>query len=208
MKLHESVLKCWNSSPKFLNPNCFSNLNSNVLLDLTDLQVHVIKNSVSKTVPTFHWTQINCSTDLKLFANFLRISNVFLDQIFFLTVVQNNFGNKIPLITTSYSTWAQCFTSCNVKRSLLVLSPIFPTLAENWPIFHRTALCLFFLSSSLAMQFFFLVLLHDLPTSKCLFKLNFQIGHYSCIKITTTLIQICHQNFNGFFSNASHHIMV
>jgi hypothetical protein len=47
----------------------------------------------------------------------------------------------------------------------LVVSPIFPTLAENWPIFHRTALCLFFLSSSLAMQFLFLVLLHDLLLS-------------------------------------------
>ena len=30
-----------------------------------------------------------------------------------------------------------------MKRSLLVVSPIFPTLAENWPIFHRTTLPIF-----------------------------------------------------------------
>ena len=31
---------------------------------------------------------------------------------------------------------------------------------------------------------------------------------YSCNKITTTWIQIYHQNWNGFFSNASHQIMI
>ena len=31
---------------------------------------------------------------------------------------------------------------------------------------------------------------------------------YSCNKITKTWIQISHQNWNGFFSNASHQIMI
>ena len=45
-------------------------------------------------------------------------------------------------------------------------------------------------------------------TVKELNTFNLQIRLlYSCNKITTTWIQISHQNWNGFFSNASHQIM-
>ena len=83
----------------------FSNFNydcSNVL-DLINLQEQVKK---AVCYQKFFWpftVWINCSSDLKKFANSWPSASNFksfsrsLEQ-FFLTVGQNNFGNKIPLL--------------------------------------------------------------------------------------------------------------
>ena len=88
----------------FLNANIFSNLNSNCskLLDLRNFQEQVKKAFCYLKLfwPFNVWT--NCSSDLKMFTNSqpsasnLKSFSWSLEQ-FFLTVGQNNFGNKIPL---------------------------------------------------------------------------------------------------------------
>ena len=87
-----------NFSCMFLNPNNFSNLNSNCsnLLDLRNLQEQVKKAKLFR--PFTVW--IDCSSDLKMFANSwpsasnFKSSSLSLEQ-FFLTVDQNIFGNKV-----------------------------------------------------------------------------------------------------------------
>ena len=65
-------------------------------------------HSVSKNLLTFHYW-INCSRDLKIFANSWPLALNFksfswsLEQ-FSLTVGQNNFGNKIPFLL-SFLAW-------------------------------------------------------------------------------------------------------
>ena len=92
-----------NFSCMFLNPNNFSNLNSNCsnLLDKRNLQEQVKKAFCYQKLfwPFTVW--INCSSDLKFFANSRPSAsnfNFFSQSLkqFFLTVGQNNFGNKIP----------------------------------------------------------------------------------------------------------------
>ena len=83
----------------------FSNLNSNFpdLLYLRNFQEQVKKSFCYQKLfwPFTVWT--NCSSDLKIFANSWPSASNFkffsrsLEQ-FFLTVGQNNFGNKIPLL--------------------------------------------------------------------------------------------------------------
>ena len=103
----------WNRSFLFLTfPACFyipiifSNLNYNCsnFLDLRNLQEQVKKAFCYQKLfwPFTVW--INCSSDLKIFANSRPSASNFksfsrsLEQ-FFLTVGQNNFGNKIPFLT-------------------------------------------------------------------------------------------------------------
>ena len=89
-------------SSMFLNPN---NLNSNCsnLLDMRNLEEKV-KNAFC--YQTLFWpftVRINCSSDLKIFANSrpsvlsFKIFSQSLEQ-FFLTVGENNFGHKIPFL--------------------------------------------------------------------------------------------------------------
>ena len=89
----------------FLIPIFSSNLNSNLsdLLDTRHLQEQVRKAFYYQK---FFWpftVWINCSGDLKKFANSRPSASNFksfsrsLEQ-FFLTVGQNNFGNKIPFL--------------------------------------------------------------------------------------------------------------
>ena len=92
-----------NFSIRFLNPKNFSNLNFNCsnFLDLRKLQEQAKK---AFCYQKFFWpftVWMNCSNDLKHFANSRPTACNFktfswsLEQ-FFLTVGQNNFGNKIP----------------------------------------------------------------------------------------------------------------
>ena len=83
----------------------FSNLNSNWsnLLDMRNIQEQVKKTCCYQKLfwPFTVW--IKCSSDLKNFANSRPSASNFksvsrsLEQ-FFLTVCQNNFGNKIPFL--------------------------------------------------------------------------------------------------------------
>ena len=82
-----------NFSCVFLNPNIFSDLNANCsnLLDMRNLPEQVKKAFCYQKLfwPFTVW--INCSSYLKCFSRTL--------EQFFLTVGQNNFGNKIPFLT-------------------------------------------------------------------------------------------------------------
>ena len=87
----------------FLNPNIFSSLNSNCsnFLDMRNLQEQVKKASCYQKLfwPFTVW--MNCSSDLKKILNYEPSSSNFKSfsrsqEQFFLTVSQNNFGNKIP----------------------------------------------------------------------------------------------------------------
>ena len=94
-----------NLSCMFLMPSYF--LTIWIITVLMDLIWETSKNnfkkhSVSKIVLTFHWTvRINCSSDLKKFANCqpsalnFKTKSQSLKQLF-LTKGQNNLGNKIP----------------------------------------------------------------------------------------------------------------
>ena len=81
----------------------FSNLNSNCsnLLDMRNLQEQVKKAFCYQKLFWPFTVTINCSSDLKKFKNSQPSASNFksfsrwLEQ-FFLTVGQNNFGNKIP----------------------------------------------------------------------------------------------------------------
>ena len=85
-----------NFSCRFLNPNNFYNLNLNCsdILDLRNLQVQVQKAFCFKNwsdLSLFEWILLVISKILGLQSRSLEQS--------FLTLGQNNFGNKIPLIT-------------------------------------------------------------------------------------------------------------
>ena len=95
-----------NFSCMFLNPNTFSNSNSNCSnsYDLRNLQEQVKKALCHQKLfwPFTIW--INCSSDLKNFANSLPSASNFTSfsrslEHFFLTVGQNNFANKVPCMT-------------------------------------------------------------------------------------------------------------
>ena len=98
----------------FSIPNFFSNLNSNCSnsLDLRNIQEQVKKAFCYQKLfwPFTVW--INCSNDLKIFANSRPLASNFksfsqsLEQ-FFLAVGQNNFGNKIPFRTTYVKHFSQ-----------------------------------------------------------------------------------------------------
>jgi hypothetical protein len=98
----------------FSIPIIFSNLNYNCsnLLDMRNLQKQVKKAFCYQNLfwPFTVW--INCSSDLKFFSNSRPSASNFksfsrsLEQ-FFLTVGQNNFGNKIPL--TSWTLFSSLF---------------------------------------------------------------------------------------------------
>ena len=86
----------------------FSNLNSNCsnLLDMRNLQEQVKKAFCYQKLfwPFTAW--INCSNDIKKFANSRPSALNFKSfsrskEFFFLTVGQNNFGNKIPFLIIS-----------------------------------------------------------------------------------------------------------
>ena len=93
-----------NFSCMFLNPNIFPLLNSNCsnIIVRRNLQEQVNKAFCYQKLfwPLTVW--INCSSDLKNFLNSQPSASNFksfsrsLEQ-FFLTVGQNNFGNKIPI---------------------------------------------------------------------------------------------------------------
>jgi len=90
----------------FLNPNIFSNVNYNCSnsLDMRNLQEQVKKAFRYQTLFWSFTVWINCSSDLTVFANSLPSALNFKKfsrslEHFFLTVGQNNFGNKIPFLT-------------------------------------------------------------------------------------------------------------
>ena len=96
----------------FWIPIMFSNLNLNcsILLDMRNLHQQVKKAFCYQKLfwPSTVW--INCSCDLKLFSNSrpsasnFKSSSRSLEQ-FFLTVGQNNFGNKRKLISDRWKFW-------------------------------------------------------------------------------------------------------
>ena len=102
----------------FSIPIIFSNLNYNCSnsLDMRNLQEQVKKAFCFQKLfwPFTVW--INCSSDLKSFANSwpsnFKSFSWSLEQ-FFLTVCQNNFGNKIPLhivmVLLSEALWFSIF---------------------------------------------------------------------------------------------------
>ena len=119
----------------FLIPIIFSNLNSNCsnLLDMRNLQEQVKKAFCYQKLFWHFTVWTNCSSDLKIFANsrpsalnFKSFSRS-LEQ-FFLTVGQNNFGNKIPLLffklqNASEDKDLKCFYAHN-NSPWLKLAPI------------------------------------------------------------------------------------
>ena len=114
----------------FLNPNIFSNLKSNFsnLYDMRNLQEQV---KAAFCYQKLFWpfiTWINCSSDLKNFANSQPSSSNFksfsqsLEHIFFLTVGQNNFGNKIPFLQLLLLTLSDCKYPARLLTLLAYLS--------------------------------------------------------------------------------------
>ena len=115
-----------NFSCMFLNPNFFSHLNYNCpnLLEMKNFQEQVEKAFYFKIFlhvkkafcyQKLFSARIDCSSDLKNFANFWpSASNVksFSRSLeyFFLIVGQNNFGNKIPFLSWTRKKW-KCGTS-------------------------------------------------------------------------------------------------
>ena len=90
----------------FLNPNNFSNLNTNCsnLLHLRNLQEQVKKAFCYQKLFWPLTVLTICSSDLKIFANSWHSASNFKSfsrslEHFFLIVGHNNFGNKIPFIT-------------------------------------------------------------------------------------------------------------
>ena len=98
----------------YYTPKNFSSANSNCfnLLDMRNCQEQVEK---AFSYQNLFWTftvLINCSGDLKTFGNFQPSAVNFKSfswslEYFFLTVGQNNFGNKIPFMAN--------FATSNVK---------------------------------------------------------------------------------------------
>ena len=92
-------------------PILFSNLNYNCsnLLDIRNLQEQVKKAFCYQKLFRTFTGLISCSSDFKILANsWLSASNfkVFLDHLeqkIFLTIGQNNFGNKIQFLTSNLS---------------------------------------------------------------------------------------------------------
>ena len=118
---HKSKVRKFRILPFLTFPACFSipiifsNLNSSCsnLLDLRNLQEQVKKAFCYQKLfwPFTVW--INCSSDLKIFENsrpsalnFKSFSRS-LEQ-FFLTVGQNNFGNKIPFLLSFFIGFCTC----------------------------------------------------------------------------------------------------
>ena len=113
-EINELQYRQWRSRPKaifsnfscmFLNPN---NSNCSNLLDLRNLQEQVKKAFYYQKLFRPFTVWINCSSDLKFFSNSWPSASNFksfsrsLEQ-FFLTVGQNNFGNKIPFLNSFHS---------------------------------------------------------------------------------------------------------
>ena len=115
MKWHISSWLFLTFLSDFWIPIIFSNFNSNCsnLLDMRNLQEQVKKAFCYQKLfwPFTVW--INCSTDLKNFVNSQPSASYFksfsrsLEQLFFLTVGQNNFGNKIPFLRNTQFTSKQ-----------------------------------------------------------------------------------------------------
>ena len=106
-----------NFSCMFLNPNIFFQL------DMRNLQEQV-KNAFCYQKLFWPFTVwINCSSDLKKFANSQPSASNFkkiswsLEQ-FFLTVCQNNFGNKIPFLFAKYPSRSLGDNICKCKHFL------------------------------------------------------------------------------------------
>ena len=105
----------------FLIPIIFSNLNYNCsnFFYVRNLQEQVKKAFCYQKLfwPFTVW--INCSSDLKNFANSRPSASNFksffrsLEQ-FFLTVGQNNFGNKIPFLLCTY------ILNCNLQLCMYI----------------------------------------------------------------------------------------
>ena len=85
---------------------------------------------------------INCSSDLKIFANSRPTASNFetfswsLEQ-FFLTVGQNNFDNKIPLNLYIFSIQHYiCIVGKNFKRKNVGISKFISFLVSSWYVFN------------------------------------------------------------------------
>jgi hypothetical protein len=127
-----------NFSCMFLYPKVFSRLNSNCsnLLDMRNLQEQVKKPSCYLKLFWPFIVQTNCSRDLKIFANSRLKAENFkkfspsLEQ-FFLTVGQNNFGNKIGVkIPWIKFTLISSLLAQNFRLFLLILWII--VIWHNW----------------------------------------------------------------------------
>ena len=90
-----------NFSSMFLNPNSFSNLNYNCssLLDIRNLQEQVKKAICYQKLfwPFTVWTNCSTNANSQPSASDFKFFSQSLEQ-FFLTLGQNNLGNKIPFL--------------------------------------------------------------------------------------------------------------
>mgnify|MGYP007045256213 CR=1 FL=1 len=137
-----------NFSCMFLNPNIFSNLNSNCsnLSDLRNLHEQVKKTFCCQKLfwPFTVW--INYSSDLKNFENSRPSASNF-KTTFFLTVGQNNFGNKIQQCVT----FPFVLRGKNYEGQLGIYLSRHPLLGykwqqpQKWPLkingLHRNIVC-------------------------------------------------------------------
>ena len=126
----------------FLNSNIFSSLNYNCsnLLDPRNLKEQVKKAFCYQTLFWPFTVRINCSNDLKMFANSqpsawnFKSFSVSLEQFLF-TVGQNNFGNKIPflpnLVLQCMNPWEWLFI-----HIFLVLAYVYSSWTPIWYILH------------------------------------------------------------------------
>ena len=116
------------------------NFNCSNLLDMRSLQEQVKKALCHQKLlwPFTVWT--NCSSDLKCFENSQPSASNFKSfslplQQFFVTVGQNNFGNKIPFFVGKFNllTFQVQFGSTGIKRfSLFCGAKEVPTLFSTY----------------------------------------------------------------------------
>ena len=121
----------------FLNPNFFSNLNSNCsnLLDMRNLQEQVKKHSVTKNLLWTFTVRTNCSSDLKIFCKFSAFSLEF--QKFFTILkcigsihLRFLIPDRLDLITTIKKN-----VFVTEMEKLLVQCPTFVPYKLGWKIF-------------------------------------------------------------------------
>jgi hypothetical protein len=123
--------------------NSFSNLNLNcsTLLYLRNLQEQVKKVFCYQKIFWPFIAQTNCSSDLKTFANTRPSASNFKSfsrslKQFFLTVDQNNFGNKIQLLNgTKPRNFGKTFPIVLCLNVVLLL-PFLNLQAQTGSTFH------------------------------------------------------------------------
>ena len=123
------------------------NYNCSNLLDMRNLQEQVKKAFCYQKNSDISLFELNCSSDLKVFQtpNFSRKFQKFflITRIFFLTLGQHNFGNKIP---NNFFLWLFSIHIC-IYGNKLVLQ-IFLFLSRRLVVSLFIKLCIFVLQST------------------------------------------------------------